>query len=171
VKIGGCASVDRVMSSSPVPTITPAVARLLRDLLAKPTEWFNIFPGKGTRIANIASGLGLVKQRLRNAPSTIVSYSGDEMQAILGPATAALRKYDQGTLPQGTNISTADIITHDDNRIGHLRRSGAGRGAPVVWSAVHEDGAIETNVGDFRGDRIAAARAVCKHAGIELPGE
>jgi len=160
------------MSSSPVPTITPAVARLLRDLLAKPTEWFNIFPGKGTRIANIASGLGLVKQRLHNAPSTIVSYSGDEMQAILEPATAALRKYDQGMLPAGVRILTDGTVTDTTGggKIGRLRRSGAMTAAAVTWSA-YGWGDESAHLGDFRGDRIAAARAVCKHAGIELPGE
>lgn len=163
-------------STHPIPTITEGIAALLKRILnGKPDVGddgkFWISPGTGTRVANAAADLGLVKQWTRDGKPVL--RGGDLLLPIRETATQALRKYERATLPQGVEAGPDNVIGHYGKRIGRLSRSGAKRGQLVAWRGLFEKDGAETEVADFAGDmaRIMAIRAVCKAAGIPLPGE
>lgn len=157
--------------TSTVPLLTPALAEYIRGRFAlTPDEAGTVPVGvspQNSRNANRASELELVKQYTFFGAPTLTHGS---FLLLLPAARTELKRYDQRQLPSGVKVTANNLIENEGKPIGHLRRSGAGRGGAVRWDGVHHDGAVETNVASGV-DRIAVIRAVCKAAGIELPGE
>lgn len=170
MKIGPPGIVHAGMAST-VPLLTPALAEYIRGRLAQtPDATGTVQVGnspRDCRHANRASELELVKQYTYSRAPTLTHGT---FLLVLPAARSELKRYDQRQLPSGVKVSTSNAVTYQGKHIGEIRRGGAGRGGEVVWSAYTGPNDM-AHVGDWRADRIAAARAICKHNGIELPGE
>lgn len=148
--------------------LTPAVYKFLSQLVHPRGHGLVRAPGDaefwhtpsgttGTRVTNDAVRLGV----LTLAGGYIASI--DKVKA-----RALLRQHDLGTLPEGVEVAGDGRVVHRAALLGRLRRTGAGRGETCRWLVEIEDG--EGVPGVFN-DRIVAARALCKHRGMALPGE
>lgn len=162
------------MTAKPIPAISDAVAALLRRLLTEPPDdgaRYSFPPGRGgSRVANKAADLGLVKQW--DAAGKPALRGGHSLTPIVDVARAALRAYDQRRLPEGVTVTTDLTVKYNGEIIGELGRGGAGRGHTPRWSAVYSAGGAPTTLGSRSfGSHAEAARAVAKAHGLALPGE
>lgn len=148
--------------------LTQAVYRFLTIIVADglvreenaPPGFYQMPEGNaGVRVSNAAHRLGVLV--------IVGGYVGgiDKVKA-----RALLREHDKGTLPDGAVASMDGRVSYKTRLLGTLRRSGASRGTTVRWYVDSTVAGVPAVAGDF-GDRIEAARAICKAAGIELPGE
>lgn len=163
--------------TSTTPLLTPKLAEFIRSVLAQPTAIglkVQISEARHLhdhlhRLANRASALELVKLYSDSGAPTL---SFGTYITVTDLGVAELKRYDQGTLPLGVRVLTDGTVTGPSGggKIGRLRRSGAMTAAAVTWSA-YGFGDESVHLGDFRGDRTAAVRAICKNAGLALPGE
>jgi hypothetical protein len=159
--------------------LTPAVYRFLSQLVRPgghglvraPGDaefWFTPSGTTGTRVTNDAVRLG------------VVTLSAGYIATIdKVKARVLLRQHDLGTLPEGVEIAGDGRVTLRTRLLGRLRRSGAGRGETCRWSIEVDDDAPVAGGATERiavasasfDDRIQAARALCKHLGMPLPGD
>lgn len=156
-------------AQKPVPSVSIAVATLLRRMLTEQPDKgarYSFPPGRGgSRVANKAVELDLAKMYDKGGKQVL--RGGDTLTLVVDRARAALAAYDARRVPADVEVTTDLRVLHKTRLLGKLSRSGASTGQAVRWTAYNANGG---DLGTFPGDRVAAVRAICKYAGIHVPG-